>query len=291
MSINQIIAVNCPKCGKESDVVVWTSLNVNIDPDAKEGLLQGKINVFHCSHCDFEDYIDVKLLYHDMRNMFCVQYYPFNSIEEERFLDTFNENAQPELDTPNVPIPEYFKNVHIVFSMSELVRYVLFRDSLAGRKESVKSGTMACFCCGGNMKKGEHYYCAARRRHIKGDKDESSDLIKDASSSLQVCTRCLEKAAGEKIELSNSVIPLLNLEIAELYKFAKRSVDNKKDSEEQDKSRDSCSLCTADIRVGDQYTRLTMGEEVEDGDSVRTISEYTFAVLCKNCADKYMAWT
>jgi hypothetical protein len=40
--------LNCPKCGHLQDTVVWTSLNVSLDPDLREKLFNGEINVFIC---------------------------------------------------------------------------------------------------------------------------------------------------------------------------------------------------------------------------------------------------
>jgi hypothetical protein len=291
MSAHQKIELKCPRCDNKSETSVWVSINVTIDPDAKEALLNGKINVFRCGHCNFEEPLNTDLLYHDMQNRFCVQFYHFNIIKEKQFLDMFNEDAEQQLDMPEVPFDNYMKHIHIVFSMAELVRYVLFRDNLARRKGSINNGQLVCFCCGSNIRKGDNYYCAARRRHIKGDAGEDSDCIKDATSSLQVCTGCLTKAASGGIEFSNLAIPLLHVEKEELHNFANRRIDTKIDLELPGKSRDLCSFCAGEIRVGDQYTRLTMGEEVEGGSGIRSVSEYTFAVLCKACSDNYMAWT
>ena len=76
---------NCPNCGHLQDNVVWTSLNVSLDPNLRERQFNGEINVFVCKACGNEALIGVALLYHDMKRKYCVQYYPVQAIEDLNF--------------------------------------------------------------------------------------------------------------------------------------------------------------------------------------------------------------
>ena len=66
-----------------------------------------------------------------------VWYYPFESIKHRKFFDEFAADGHLNDDPALVEeeIPEYTKNVHYVFSMDEMIRYILFREKLAKVKK------------------------------------------------------------------------------------------------------------------------------------------------------------
>lgn len=80
MSIKRNSEIECPRCGSNKEVVVWSSINVQLNLEAKEELLEGKVNLFHCDICCCEQVIPVDLLYHDMEKEFCVQFFPFDKM-------------------------------------------------------------------------------------------------------------------------------------------------------------------------------------------------------------------
>jgi hypothetical protein len=135
--------IKCPKCGTSVNTMLWGSLNVTIDPDVKEYLLEGKVNLFQCTNCNFKAPLSIPFLYHDMENKFCVQYYPFESLEDKNFFDNFLPNGK--IYIPNLPEErfahlnmKYMEDTHIVFSMEELIHYVIFRDKLIEAKKNSK---------------------------------------------------------------------------------------------------------------------------------------------------------
>jgi predicted RNA-binding Zn-ribbon protein involved in translation (DUF1610 family) len=130
MTLERSIKIDCPKCGINQTVTIWDSINVTEDPDLKEKLLKGEINIFRCQKCGDEAVIPMPLLYHDMEKRFFIQYYPFSWIESENFFEGFNKEG--ELDVKRLPrrLRNHFKKAQIVFDMEELLRYVIFRDRL-----------------------------------------------------------------------------------------------------------------------------------------------------------------
>lgn len=134
MSIKETVEAKCPACSEDAQAVVWRSMNVTQDPDAKDLLLAGTINVFKCPKCGYESLLDVDFLYHDMDIRFCVQYYPFERLADDNLFANFTSVGEPVLTVPEgVNLPEnadYLRRPHIVFEMGELVRYVAFRDRL-----------------------------------------------------------------------------------------------------------------------------------------------------------------
>lgn len=131
------IRVECPECSQSQETEAWESLNVTVDPDAKEELLAGKINLFRCRQCGYETHLDCPLLYHDMERQFQVWYVPFGSLEDEEVFKELTDDGRLAFELPNEApfdlaklVPEYMEHTHIVFDMDELVRYVIFRDKL-----------------------------------------------------------------------------------------------------------------------------------------------------------------
>jgi len=112
--------------------------------------LEGRINIFSCAHCKFVAAVPAPLLYHDMTLEFCVQYYPFEYIEDTDFVRSLAKQIKrdPELtrkDSESSPTTKFgamkaamrrVRRPHVVFDMSELVRYVMFRDRLAAITDS-----------------------------------------------------------------------------------------------------------------------------------------------------------
>lgn len=138
MSIKEPVVIKCPNCGHEQATIVWESLNADVDPDARIALLQGQINQLTCEGCGEVAEISVPLLYHDMTRRYVTQYVPFDLIEDDEFIlrfdadgqDTSFTNAMDDWSDLGVDSFSYMSNPHIVFQMSELQRYVLFRERL-----------------------------------------------------------------------------------------------------------------------------------------------------------------
>jgi DNA-directed RNA polymerase subunit RPC12/RpoP len=137
MSIVNPESIECPKCRKSTETRIWHSLNVELNPEAKKELLEGRLNAYKCAHCGHEAIIGAPLLYHDMGKKFAVQYYPPPALDDPSFYDQFTADGRPRIDLPEgAGDGKYLKNPHLVFSMQDLVIYVVFRDRLA----DVKSG-------------------------------------------------------------------------------------------------------------------------------------------------------
>jgi hypothetical protein len=136
MSLMTQRPLECPHCKNSQEVTVWDSVNVSLDPTLKEQLFHAQINAFSCKKCGKASFINTPLMYHDMSAQFCVQYYPPEALDDKGFFKQFNPDgtlAMPGVPEALVKQAAYLTRVHIVFDMSELVRYVMFRDRLASR--------------------------------------------------------------------------------------------------------------------------------------------------------------
>lgn len=66
MSILKQQSIVCPKCGERSDVDMWESVNVTIDPEMYEKVRDGSIFAYECPNCGFKSRFVYTMLYHDM---------------------------------------------------------------------------------------------------------------------------------------------------------------------------------------------------------------------------------
>ena len=135
MSPHQQIEVECPSCRTRQDILVWHSIDATLNPTVKEQLVTGRINYFDCNSCDFEGFISAPLVYHDGEKKIFACYVPLECCDNPEYLrDTFTPKGTIRQGLPEDPKDseglEYLEHPHIVFSMEELIRYVLFRDRL-----------------------------------------------------------------------------------------------------------------------------------------------------------------
>ena len=134
MSRKEQIAVTCTQCSHEQKATLWRSVNVTLDPEAKKEVLGGKLNFFQCSKCNYQSSLDADLVYHDMEKEFIVMYYPLTSLGEVDLTSEFDRHGRFAFDLGENPAGEtaydYGKDIHVVFDMNELARYVFFREKL-----------------------------------------------------------------------------------------------------------------------------------------------------------------
>jgi hypothetical protein len=145
MSATETIDFTCPKCKEKSPVTLCKSINATQDPEARKALLEGKINQFVCPKCDNKGYLLISLLYHDMDRRFLVQYHPFPAVQSEEFLKDFDQSGRPKLKSAQLTLEidrklRYFNEMHIVFDMAEMMRYIIFRERLHDLAEAAGGG-------------------------------------------------------------------------------------------------------------------------------------------------------
>lgn len=93
MSMERKETVTCPECGNVQDFIVWQTLNGDLDPEAKQQLLDGTLFSFECSKCGYKSNVDYSTLYHDMTNKAMVYYVDEESVKQtiETMVDAENK--------------------------------------------------------------------------------------------------------------------------------------------------------------------------------------------------------
>jgi ribosomal protein S27E len=130
MTQSKLVEVTCPKCQNEQEVQVYDALNVTLNPAEKATLFEGQINVFECEVCGHKALLAVPFLYHDLERAFCVYYFPAEFVEDDEFIRDW-VTAEGKIRVPQLSggqFPAYMADAHIVFSMQELLNYVVFRE-------------------------------------------------------------------------------------------------------------------------------------------------------------------
>jgi predicted RNA-binding Zn-ribbon protein involved in translation (DUF1610 family) len=143
VTATEIIDFACPKCKEVSKVTIHKSINATAAPEARQALLDGKVNSFACPQCGQKGYLLISLFYHDMDRKFIVQYHPFPAVRNDDFLKEFDPVGHPKLDSAKLAQEidkklSYFRDMHVVFDLQEMCRYIIFRERLSGLKQGRK---------------------------------------------------------------------------------------------------------------------------------------------------------
>jgi hypothetical protein len=131
MTVQRNEEVKCPRCQGVSPMEIYYTINATLNPIAKRMLLEGNVNVIHCADCGLDAAMAIDLLYHDMEREFLARFVPADWIEDVGYMTRFDsEGREPVRSRNDSEVPDYFNNVHVVFSLKELVNYIRFRDRL-----------------------------------------------------------------------------------------------------------------------------------------------------------------
>ena len=130
-------SIHCPSCNHSQDVTLYKTINVTLDPNLRESLFDGEINVFKCIECGQEVFIPIPLLYHDMERQFCVFYHAPENLEYEEFYDQFNSKGElsgfGKIPKRLKKTGDYLIKPHIVFDMEDMIYLIIFRETLFQR--------------------------------------------------------------------------------------------------------------------------------------------------------------
>jgi hypothetical protein len=86
MSTFNELNITCPDCGEEYKGVVWTAVHAAHDPELKDILLGGELNLLMCPQCSHVAYQDHFVLYQDPAAEVVAYIYPLSQQNDEEFL-------------------------------------------------------------------------------------------------------------------------------------------------------------------------------------------------------------
>ena len=82
MSVQQIITVTCPACKGTFTSDYIQSANVTQDPDLLERILDLRLNLATCDHCNQKIYVDDFVLYNDINRRLFIFKYSLSDLEK-----------------------------------------------------------------------------------------------------------------------------------------------------------------------------------------------------------------
>lgn len=136
MSLPRHVEITCPQCNTTQEMTLWDSVNATEHPHLKEEILEQRLNAFFCSQCDYHGSVDNSVLYHDMDGKFCVQYVAKEDMKSPKYYRHLSKQGTLIFDPLSTKIMgksggEYLSRPHHVFSMKEMLLYILFRQFCA----------------------------------------------------------------------------------------------------------------------------------------------------------------
>jgi len=82
--------INCPNCGQPIAAHIEQLIDVGQEPQIKQALLGGMINVAQCPHCNFQGNLATPVVYHDPEKELLLTFFPpemnMNRDEQERII-------------------------------------------------------------------------------------------------------------------------------------------------------------------------------------------------------------
>lgn len=133
MSQKRTHEIACPLCGREQEVELWDSIDVEEEPELREQLLAGRVNRVECAGCKKPFRIDLPLVYHDREQGLFIHYEPLVGGRTLAEAATGFQAALKELDAL-VPGDLPPLEIHLVVEWSELVeRIYLLEEGLDAR--------------------------------------------------------------------------------------------------------------------------------------------------------------
>jgi hypothetical protein len=133
MSQKRIHEIACPFCGREQNVELWDSINVDSEPELREALLLNRVNRVECAGCHKSFRIDKPLVYRDREQDIFVHFDPLTGGRTLEEVEQSFREAMGEMNRllpKDVPPPE----AHLVVEWSELIeRIFLLEEGLDAR--------------------------------------------------------------------------------------------------------------------------------------------------------------
>jgi hypothetical protein len=123
----------CAVCGHTQKVTFWESINGTADPDLRERLLKGEINVARCEKCGDEGFLTAPLVYYDTERKFCVQLCPVlhdDDVDEELLALLTDEGIMDDETFQELEKDGYLFEPQMVLDPEEMIRYIRFREEL-----------------------------------------------------------------------------------------------------------------------------------------------------------------
>jgi hypothetical protein len=96
MSAHNEIDVECEQCGEKFKGVIWTAINAVQDPELKDLLVGGELNILFCPKCSYTFFYEHFLLYQDPRLKLVAYVYPPEQEDQRNDLEVLMQRGFEE---------------------------------------------------------------------------------------------------------------------------------------------------------------------------------------------------
>ncbi len=124
--------VNCPVCGSSFRTPVEQIIDVRVDPEAKQRVLGGNMNVTQCPACGWVGSLNVPFLYHDPSQELALLYLPVEAgVNEQQRQAAAGRLTRSLMDSlPQEERKGYLLQPETFISLDSLVRHLLKLDGV-----------------------------------------------------------------------------------------------------------------------------------------------------------------
>jgi hypothetical protein len=141
MSVHNDIDVTCGQCGKEFKGTVWTSINARQDPELKDLLLGGELNILFCPECSHTFFYEHFLLYLDPVLNLAAYVYPPDEEDHKKDLEEMMKRGFADAQAAFDPKDRMKCAPELMFGLDELQRRIHEEDQRHLTEEVTKAKT------------------------------------------------------------------------------------------------------------------------------------------------------
>jgi hypothetical protein len=127
MPETQVVHIQCPNCGNPYETPIRTVVDVGQNPQLRQALLSGQLNVAICPKCNQGGVIETPLVYHDPQAEFLAVYFPpqvqIPELERQRMIGDLTQEMMRNL--PPDQRKGYFLNPRQFMNRQNLLDAVL----------------------------------------------------------------------------------------------------------------------------------------------------------------------
>jgi CpXC protein len=127
MPETQVVRIQCPNCGAQYETPIRTVIDVGQDPQLRQALLSGQLNLAICPKCNQGGVIEAPLVYHDPQAEFLAVYFPpqvqISELERQRMIGELTQEMMRNL--PPDQRKGYFLNPRQFMNRQNLLDAVL----------------------------------------------------------------------------------------------------------------------------------------------------------------------
>lgn len=267
------VQTSCPRCKSPVTADVEQIFDLNQDPQAKQRLLSGQVNVIHCPTCGYDGMVGTPIVYHDPEKELLLTYFPSEMglplNEQERLIGPLINQVVNKL--PLEKRKAYILRPQSMLTFQTMVERILEGDGISRQMIDDQQKRLALLQRLLSIQTAE-----SRLEVIK----QEEALIDESFFSM--FSRLMEATLAQGDERSARALASVQKELVENTEAGKKIQDQSREAQEviktlQDASKDGLTrekLVDIFIDSADSDVRLTTLVSV-----VRSGLDYTFFQL------------